>query len=128
MEFYQRVIKEHARPAEASSFQNLVNTARRAIEHNSSDFESHLEELRGRNFTILWRQDWFVIERFKWLADARYLFPITDEHAHLVQAGQQALRSDDVNELRAIVAQMDGVRVGSGGDDEMLLSANIVRG
>jgi molecular chaperone DnaK len=61
-------VRQHARPTEASAFDNLVKTAQRAIDNNSGDFESHLDDLRGRNFMILWRQDWFVIERFKWLA------------------------------------------------------------
>jgi molecular chaperone DnaK len=128
VEFFERVIKEHGRPAEVSSFQNLENTARRAIDNNSHDFESHLEELRGRNFAILWRQDWFVIDRFKWLAGARHLFPTANEHAQLVEVGEHALKSDDIDELRGVVAQMDSLRIGSGGDDEILAAANIVRG
>jgi molecular chaperone DnaK len=61
-----------------SSFDNLVKTAQRAIENNSSDFESHLDDLRGRNFMILWRQDWFVIDRFKWLAKTRTSSPMPE--------------------------------------------------
>jgi molecular chaperone DnaK len=68
------------------AFDNLVKTAQRAIDNNSGDFESHLDDLRGRNFMILWRQDWFVIDRFKWLAEDTYLFPDAREHAQLVAA------------------------------------------
>lgn len=64
------------RPTEASSFDNFVKTAQRAIGSPSGNFESHLDDLRSRNFMILWRQDWFVIERFKWLAEDTYLFQI----------------------------------------------------
>jgi len=66
-------VRQHARPTETSSFDSLVKTAQRAIDNNSNDFESHLDDLRGRNFMILWRQDWFVIDRFKWLAQDTYL-------------------------------------------------------
>ena len=127
VDFFDKVVRQHARPTEASSFDNLVKTAQRAIENNSSDFESHLDDLRGRNFMILWRQDWFVIERFKWLAQDTYLFPDAREHAQLVAVGAEALKANDIDKLRAVVVNLDSIRVGSAGDDDMMAGANIVR-
>lgn len=127
VDFFDKVVRQHARPTEASSFDNLVKTAQRAIDNNSGDFESHLDDLRGRNFMILWRQDWFVIERFKWLAEDTYLFPDAREHAHLVAAGAEALKANDIDKLRAVVAHLDSIRIGSAGEDDMLAGANIVR-
>lgn len=127
VDFFDKVVRQHARPTEASSFDNLVKTARRALENNSSDFESHLDDLRGRNFMILWRQDWFVIERFKWLAQDTYLFPDAREHAQLVAVGAEALKANDIDKLRAVVVNLDSIRVGSVGDDDMMAGANIVR-
>jgi len=128
VEFFDKAVREHARPTEASTFDNLVKTAQRAIDNNSGDFESHLDDLRGKNFVILWRQDWFVIDRFKWLAQDSYLFPDAREHAQLVATGAEALRANDIDKLRAVVAHLDSVRIGSAGDDEMMAGANIVRG
>jgi molecular chaperone DnaK len=54
VEFFNKVVRSHARPTEASSFDSLVKTAQRAISSNSGDFESHLDDLRGRNFVVLW--------------------------------------------------------------------------
>jgi molecular chaperone DnaK len=127
VDFFDKVVRQHARPTEASSFDNLVKTAQRALENNSSDFESHLDDLRGRNFMILWRQDWFVIERFKWLAQDTYLFPDAREHAQLVAVGTEALKANDIDKLRAVVVNLDSIRVGSAGDDDMMAGANIVR-
>ena len=127
VDFFDKVVRQHARPTEASSFDNLVKTAQRAIDNNSGDFESHLDDLRGRNFMILWRQDWFVIERFKWLAEDTYLFPDAREHANLVAAGAEALKANDIDKLRAVVAHLDSIRIGSAGEDDMLAGANIVR-
>lgn len=127
VDFFDKVVRQHARPTEASSFDNLVKTAQRAIDNNSGDFESHLDDLRGRNFMILWRQDWFVIERFKWLAEDTYLFPDAREHAQLVAAGAEALKANDIDKLRAVVAHLDSIRIGSAGEDDMLAGANIVR-
>ncbi len=127
VDFFDKVVRQHARPTEASSFDNLVKTTQRALENNSSDFESHLDDLRGRNFMILWRQDWFVIERFKWLAQDTYLFPDAREHAQLVAVGSEALKANDIDKLRAVVVNLDSIRVGSAGDDDMMAGANIVR-
>lgn len=127
VEFFDKAVRQHARPSEESAFDNLAKTAQRAIENNSSDFESHLDELRGKNFIILWRQDWFVIDRFKWLAEDSYLFPDAREHSELVSMGMEALKANDIDKLREVVAHLDSVRIGTASDDEMLAGANIVR-
>jgi molecular chaperone DnaK len=127
VDFFERVVRQHARPTEASSFENLVKTAQRALENPSSDFESHLDDLRSRNLMILWRQDWFVIERFKWLAQDAYLFPDAREHAQFVALGTDALKANDIDKLREVVFDLDSIRVGSAGDDDIMAGANIVR-
>jgi len=127
VEFFDELVRKHARPTEANAFDNLVKTAQRAIDNNSSDFESHVDDLKGKNFTILWRQDWFVIDRFKRLAKDTYLFPDAREHAQVVATGAEALQANDIDKLRAVVALLDSVRIGSAGDDEMTAGANIVR-
>lgn len=127
VEFFDKAVREHARPTEANAFDNLAKTAQRSIDNNNSDFESHLDELRGKNFMILWRQDWFVIDRFKWLAQDTYLFPDAREHAELVATGAEALKANDIDKLRLVVAHLDSVRIGSAGEDEMMAGANIVR-
>jgi molecular chaperone DnaK len=125
---FDNAVREFARPSEASTFDSLARTAQRSIESNTSDFESHLDELRSKSLMILWRQDWFVIDRFKWLADSPHLFPDTATHVELVGGGLQYLRDNDIDSLRTVVAQLDSVRVRSAGDDEMMSRANIVRG
>lgn len=127
VEFFENTVRKHARPTEASSFDNLVKTAQRALENNGSDFESHLDDLRGRNFMILWRQDWFVIDHFKRLAQASYLFSDAREHAQLVAVGTEAIKANDIDKLRAVAGQLISIQVGSAGDDEMMAGANIVR-
>jgi molecular chaperone DnaK len=127
VEFFNNAVREHARPSEASSFDSLVRTAQRAIDNPGSEFESHLDELRGRNFMILWRQDWFVIERFKWLAKRRHSFPDANEHSQLVSAGAEALQANDMDRLRAVVGNLYSIRVGAAGDDDMMAASNIVR-
>lgn len=126
VDFFEEVVRQHARPTEASSFDNLVKTAQRALENPSSDFESYLDDLRSRNFMILWRQDWFVIDHFKRLAQASYLFSDAREHAQLVVHGTEAIKANDIDKLRAVVGQLFSIQVGSAGDDDTMAGANII--
>ncbi len=125
---FGRLVREYARPSEEAAFDNLIKTAQRTIENNSGDFETHLDELRGKNFMILWRQDWFVIDRFKWLAEDSYLFPDAHEHTQLVVMGMDALKDNDIERLRSAVAELDSVRIGLTAEDGMMAGANILRG
>jgi len=127
VDFFDKNVRELARPTESSAFDNLTKTAQRAIGNNGGDFEAHLDDLRSKNFMILWRQDWFVIDRFKWLAEDVYLFPDAREHTQMVATGSEALKSNDIDKLRAVVAHLDSVRIGSAGGDEMMVATNIVR-
>ena len=126
--FFDEDIRQHARPSEATSFDNLAKTAQRSIDHNDKDFEQHLDELRGKNFEILWRQDWFVVERFRWIVSSPHMFADKHRFAELTQIGTQLLRSDDIGKLRAVVAQLSMIQIGRGPDDEMFDAANIIRG
>lgn len=128
LEYFEQHVREHAKPTEATQFDNLVRTAQRTIKEGKGDFENHVDKLRGMNFMILWRQDWFVIARFKWLAEDTYLFHDKQQHAELVKAGTAAIKADDIDKLRQVVAHLDSQRVGSGSDDDMLSTSNITGG
>lgn len=128
IDFFDSTVREHARVTEETAFDNLAKTAQRAIENSNGDFESHLDDLRGKNFSILWRQDWFVIDRFKGFAKDAYQFPDAREHAQLVATGVEALKAGDIDKLRQVVGHLYSVRIGSAGDDEMMASANIALG
>jgi molecular chaperone DnaK len=127
VDFFTKGVREYARPSEVTSFENLTKTAQRSIESNSGDFEGQVDELRGKNFMILWRQDWFVIDRFNWMAERAYLFPDAVAHTQLCALGAAALKSSDIDKLRAVVAQLDSIRISSAGDENMLATVNIVR-
>jgi len=124
--YFNMSVREHARPTEVSAFENLTRTAQRVIGNPEGDFEAHVDELRGKNFSILWRQDWFVIDRFKRLAKSSYLFSDAREQARLIQEGDELLKASDIEELRSVVAKLDSLRFGSIGDADILATANIV--
>lgn len=125
--FFDEVVRQHARPTEETTFDNLARTAQRAIDNNSGEFEAHLDDLRHKNFQILWRQDWFVIDRFKRLAQSPHLFQGGAEHAQLVAMGLEALKLNDIDKLRDVVSHLNSIRIGSPSEDDMISGANIVR-
>jgi molecular chaperone DnaK len=126
--FFNDHVRQYARPTESGAFDNLARTAQRSIDSNSGDFESHLGQLKEKNFEILWRQDWFVVERFKRLAGESYLFPDKRQHAALLAAGNEAIKADDVEKLRRVIYELNSLRIGADTQDQMFSTANILRG
>ncbi len=126
--FFDECVREHARPSEATAFDNLAKTAQRSIDRNDKDFEYHLDELWGKNSEILWRQDWYVVERFKSMVNSPHRFADKHRFEELSKVGSQFLRSDDIDKLRQIVGQLLMIRIGSGPDNDMFDATNIIRG
>jgi len=129
MSFFDEHVRQHARPSESSAFDNLARTAQNSIGRiNKDNFEYYLDELRGKNFDVLWRQDWFVVKRFEWMVSSPHLFADKHRFEELSKIGRQLVRSDDIEKLRAVVANLSMIQIGSGPDDEMFDVANIIRG
>ena len=126
--FFDKHVRQHSRPSEASAFDNLAKTAQRSIDRNDADFEHHLDELRGKNFDVLWRQDWFVVERFKGLVNSPHLFTDKNRFEELAKIGMQLMRSDEIEKLRNVLAQLYSIKIGTGSENDMLTIANIIRG
>tara|TARA_Y100001968_G_scaffold136434_1_gene124474 strand:+ start:683 stop:3172 length:2490 start_codon:yes stop_codon:yes gene_type:complete len=118
--------KVFANESEAQSFVSLSNTAERSIELQENDFESHLDQLKQRNFDILWRQDSFVINNFKYLESSPHLFIDREKYRKLVRRGYKLIEAKDILRLRSVVVEMYQIKLG-GNDEEMLDQANIIR-
>ena len=92
--FFDTYCRQHARASEETEFDKLVETAQRAIENNDTDFTEHLNELRARIFEVLWRQPFFIIERFK---NIRKTTPVNASDSQinvLIHKGEQLLGRD----------------------------------
>ena len=124
---FHDLIKQYATESEVEAFENLVNTAQRAIDSGSNEFENYLEELSSRNFSILWREDWFVLERFSSLQSNPHLFVDKVMYRKLVTEGSLSAQSGDINSLRGIVASLYQIKLG-GSEDAIFDKANIIRG
>ncbi|PRH81242.1 Hsp70 family protein [Arenimonas caeni] len=127
VKFFNEVCREVAKPSESTQFDNAARSAAQLMDRQGSDFEIQLERMRGINWDVLFRQDWFVIDRFKSLASTPHLFADRAEHVRLVALGHDAIRKDEIAALREILGLMYSIKISSGGDREMLLDSNIVR-
>lgn len=121
-------IREYAKKSEAESFDALHRTAKQNINRNSRDFEENLDEMRGYNFTILWRQDWFVVDMFKDLAKEPFAYSNQSQYETLVQQGEMCIKNDDFARLRKVVAQLYSIRNFTSGSDDVMANVNILRG
>lgn len=127
VDFFNEHIREYAKPSEITSFDNMSKAALKVINEKSGKFEDILDEMRGVNFQILWRQDWFVVERFKQFSKEGYR--VTDKalFEQLVQVGNEAVKRDDIDTLRKVVSSIRRVRINYGsGNQDTLDSVNIM--
>ena len=121
-------LRELARPSEENDFDNLVRTAQRAIERNDKDFERHVDDLRSTNFEVLWRQDWFVVDKFKSMASSPHWFADHNQFETLVARGRVCLQDDNIDALRQIVGQLAQIQIDHVSDIDRVEIANIIRG
>ena len=124
-------VRRHARPSEESAFDNLARTAQRSIDRDDNDFESHLSELKSRNFAILWRQDWYVAGMFEFMQSSPHNFSDQARFRQLAAHGTRALKKGDFDELRQVVGGLLDIWIGtdtSSDNDAIPDMANIIRG
>lgn len=126
--FFDKYLREAARESEITSFNNLAQTAQRSIDRNDKEFELQLDDLQGKSFGILWRQDWFVENRFENHANSPHAFADKAQYSKLIELGNVYLQSSNFEELRAITAQLSMLRIGGGNDLDFLAGANILKG
>lgn len=118
---------QHARPSETTAIKNLFITAQRALERNDHEFENVLDEVRRRGFEILWRQDWFVVGRFKSMVESPESFADRRRFQDLAAMGLQALEADDISRLREVVRSLVLIQIAEAPDEQGVDVANILR-
>ncbi len=124
--FFNDFLQEFAGPAERRDLLNLFKTAQNSIDRNDNQFEYYLHQMRRQNFSILWKQDWFVVQSFESLISSPDLYMDSTLFQELQQEGRAAMQRDDIQALRLVVAQLVDNRVDLG--QGITAMANIVRG
>lgn len=126
--FFEDHIRELARPSEVSALENLFRTAQRSMERDDRDFENLLADIRGSFWDVLWRQDWFVVERFKYAMANPIAFVDRARYAESIRLGEQALKNGDVDRLREAVTLLGAIGIRNTAEDDLLATVNILRG
>jgi molecular chaperone DnaK len=126
--FFNESVRRYAKPTEADAFDNQAQAAQRAIDRNDPDFENLLNELRGKNFGILWRQDWFVIDWFKRMVSMPYNFADQDKYLALKKRGESCIVNDRIEDLRQVIYDLWDIEINEASIADMMEKANIVRG
>jgi len=121
-------VRKLARPSEEQAFDALAITARKAIDSNHPGFEACLSELQDKSLTILWRQDWFVVNQFELRTKQKHLYIDETLYQSLLARGLQALKDNTIDALREVVYQLDRARTETAGGDDLLVTSNILRG
>lgn len=126
--FFNDHVRRLARPSEETAFDNLVRTARRAIERNDRSFDDHENELKVKNGEILWRDDGSVIGTFNSMVASPHNFSDRARFAKLAELGLRCLESDRIDDLREVVLDLLQIQISSASEVEMAEAANIIRG
>lgn len=125
LEWFQRV-REFAKPSELTSFDNLVRSARRALPQRSGEFEQLVDEMRNVAFDVHWRQDWWIVYLFDSFRNQPHRFADVVMFKRLVAAGEDAVKKDEMERLREIVAQLYARRISVDPGDDPTEAVNIL--
>ena len=127
--FFNEEVRKYAKPSEAEAFDRQATAAKRAISKtNDNEFETFLDHLRGKNFDILWRQDWFVIDEFKYMIQNPYNYADKEKFYILRAHGEQCIREDRIEELRQVIRELWRIEIVETSIEDMMEKANILRG
>jgi len=124
---FNKHCRDQARESERLAFDNLARTAQRSIDKNLNDFEGLIKDLRQKRFDILWRQDWYVIDVFKYYANADYLYNDKQKYTALVTIGSQYIKDGNIEKLKEVIYELFGNATSLGSSEDMA-SVNIIAG
>ena len=121
-------LRKTASATEMSAIDNLVSTCKQHINANDNQFENYLKQLRFKIFSILWKQDWFVVARFKSLSERPSVITDRAKYNTLVANGNNAMQHDNMDRLRQIVIELESVCYAESASFEDMNVTNILRG
>lgn len=127
VQFFNEVVRQYAKPSEIIAYEAQIKTAQNAIDRNLNDFDNVLRAMKTKNAVILYRQEWFVVDRFKRLIASQDDYLDTAKFVELKNLGNQALEQDKIDDLRQIVFALLSIRIDSS-NDGMFDIANIIKG
>ena len=114
-------------PSESEKIETLYNSASKNIELDNNNFELSLNQIHQINFKILWRQDEFIIRKFKEFENSPHLFLDQENYRKLIAEGNEMIFKENIMNLRKILNSLWGLVIYDD-DENRLDDANILRG
>ena len=126
--YFNESVRRYAKPTEEAAFDNQTQAAQKAIDRNDPDFENLLDQLKSKNFGILWRQDWFAIDWFKFMISAPYNYADREKFYALKAKGESCIADDRIDDLRQVIHSLWSIEIRQTSFEDMVEKANIIRG
>jgi molecular chaperone DnaK len=77
-------------------------------------------------FDVYWRQDWWIVQLFDSFRKQPHRFADVVTFRRLVEAGDNAVKKDDIDQLRQIVAELYTRRMSVDPGDDPTQAVNIL--
>lgn len=128
VDFFDDLVRQYATDSEQQAFDNLTRTAQRAIDKNDKTFENILDNMKIKNTMILVRQDWFIVDWYQRAVVSSSNYADITRFRQLKQLGDQALASDDMDQLRRVLFELLSIQIRTDSGAGMFDVANIIKG
>lgn len=129
VKFIDNTVRPYATQAEEQSFDNLIRTAQRSIDYNGDDFNNILYNIRVKNGSVLYKQEWFIIEQYKRAIANSYNYVDLKKFNELKEKGNIALANGDIGKLKQILFELYRIEIRSDSDDDgMYDTVNVIKG
>lgn len=129
-EEYVSSVEKYATPAEKQEFSNAFNNLQSLLGRKDGEFESIIEDLHGRFFSIEFqRSKEFLAGLFNYLRERPFLFEDSTMYHKFVNAGIKLVNDDRYDDLRGLIIFViqKGISRNSG-DTLSSIATNIIRG
>jgi len=87
----------------------------RASDKDMKDAESHIEAMRGFFFKGLWSNPDYLLDSLRDAAANSHFASDKEKYEELVQKGAEAIKDNDVDELRRVLFQLNDLQISVGG-------------
>lgn len=117
-------INKYAKPSEIEILDAQIRTAKHSIDKPTNEFEMKMDQIWDLQFEILWRQDWYVIDRFNLARDwSPDMYSDSEKYKILIQKGEKLIENDDIPNLKDVMYDLWGILIAD--DDPELPRLNI---
>ena len=123
--FFSKNVSRHATASENASFNNLARTAKRYV--NESSFERYISELWGKVSSVLFRQDWYIIDYFRVKVKNPDDYRDRKRFEALKARGEKCIQKGDIDSLRGVIGELFDIMKNVSREDNRL-TVNIIKG